>query len=125
MTKRLSFSSRTIDESQLAKVHGTVNLLGRHLHAEERDATASAYRLAWYRRLETKVCHRDDIEQFRRFVDEMCERATQRDHCTQALFPSSATNEGFGGELVLDIMRARRLCESFCASIKDGNDQLI
>ncbi len=118
MTAEPYFSSGTIDESQLAKVHRTVNLLQRHLHAEERDVTTTAYRLGWYQRLQTKRCQREDIDQFRRFVDEMCERAVKRAGRTQALFLSPDGGQDVGEGIEFDVLRARQLCESFCADLR-------
>jgi len=113
-------SFKTIDEAQLAKVQGTVNLLEHHLVAEERDATAEGYRLAWYQRLQTKAYRREDIDQFRRFVDEMCERALKRANRTQALFPTPSAGQMADEGTEIDVLRARQLCESFCASL-DGS----
>lgn len=104
-----------IDEAQLAKVRRTVSLLEAHLQPEERDEGAPDYRLGWYERMQAQACRREDVAQFRRFVDEMCERAVKRASRTEALFPSihAGTLSAEGSEP--HVLRARQLCESFCA----------
>jgi hypothetical protein len=48
------------------------------------------------------------MDHFRRFVDEMAERALKRAYLTEALFPSG----GSAGGPDDNVLRARQLCES-------------
>lgn len=120
MTGKSSLSFEINDEALPAKVRHAVDLLEEHLCPEERDAAAPSYRLGWYHRTEARECSREDIDHFRRFVEEMSERALRRAHRTQALFPTPGGSPMNGGEGSFNVLRARQLCESFCASLGDG-----
>ena len=110
-------SFEVIDDAQLSKVRHTFGLLEAQLHPEERDETAPGYRLGWYERMQARECHREDVAQFRHFVDEMCERALKRASRTEALFPSLPAGPANAEGSEFNVLRARQLCESFCAEI--------
>lgn len=119
MTTKSFLSSEFIDEAQLAKVRHTFGLLEEHLLPEERDEGQPSYRLGWYRRIQAGECTHSDVALFRRFVDEMCERALQRASRTEALFPSPKSPQASAQDSEIYALRARQLCESFCAELGD------
>lgn len=110
-------SDRAIRPEQLgsghaAKIRDAFRLLEDNLQPEERDKSSPSYRLGWYEHLQANRFRPEDLEHFRRFVDEMAERALQRSYRTEAIFPSGAP-AGLNAEGIdINILRARALCES-------------
>lgn len=95
-----------------AKIIHAFRLLEDNLRSEERDRASPAYRLGWYDRLQENSFGQEEMEHFRRFVDEMAERALKRSHRTEAIFPSSAP-VGLNAERIdMNVLQARALCES-------------
>ena len=100
-----------IDEERISMAHDVLILLEQHLLPEECDETSSAYRLGWYRRIETRTCTHNDIALFRRFVDDMCERALYRASQTEALFRSESVSRVDTVGSKFNVLRARHFCE--------------
>lgn len=94
------------------KVRTVFQLLEDNLLPEERDRTHPAYRLGWYDKLNAHQFDGADLQHFRRFVDDMTERAVKLSYRTEAIFPSAPAT-GLNAERVeLRILQARALCES-------------
>lgn len=87
-------------------------LLEDNLFPEERDRTSPAYRLGWYDELQASRFDGADLAQFRRFVDDMTERALTLSYRTEAIFPSGSATGHTAERIDPRILRARSLCES-------------
>lgn len=106
--------------TQTAKIRDAFWLLEDNLHPEERDRTSPTYRLGWFEHLEADRFRREDLEHFRRFVDEMVERALKRSYRTETIFPSSAP-VGLNAERIdMNVVRVRALCESLRHASDEG-----
>lgn len=106
--------------SQATKIRSAYRLLEDNLRPEECDKASPTYRLGWYEHLQANQFRQEDLEHFRRFVDEMAERAQKRSYRTEALFPS-ASQTGLNAERIdINVRRARELCESLQAGLEQG-----
>ena len=106
--------------NQATKIRNAFQLLEDNLCPEERDKASPTYRLGWYEHLQANQFRQEDLEHFRRFVDEMAERALKRSYHTEAIFPSSLP-AGLNAEGVdLNVLRARVLCESLQAGLEES-----
>jgi hypothetical protein len=109
-----------LGSNQAVKIRSAFRLLEDNLRPEECDRASSSYRLGWYERLQANQFGQEDLEHFRRFVDEMAERALKRSYRTESLFPS-APPTGLNAERVdVNVRRARELCESLRAGLEEG-----
>jgi hypothetical protein len=94
------------------KIRYAFRLLEDNLRPEERDKSSPTYRLGWYEHLQANSFRKEDLENFRRFVDEMAERALKRSYHTEAIFPTSGP-AGLNAERIdTNVLEARALCES-------------
>lgn len=108
-----------IEAGQAMKVRTVFQLLADNLRPEECDRESPTYRLRWYDNLQDNHFGLEDLEHFRRFVDDMAERATRRSHRTEAIFPSGPAT-GLNAEGIdLNVLQARSLCESLRAGLDE------
>jgi hypothetical protein len=104
--------SEPVEAGHETKIRTVFQLLEENLLPEERDRASPAYRLGWYDSLLANRFGGADLENFRRFVDDMTERALKLSYRTEAIFPSDSAT-GLNAERIdLRILRARSLCES-------------
>jgi len=105
--------------NQANKIRNAFWLLEDNLQPEERDKASPTYRLGWYEHLQANQFRQEDLEHFRRFVDEMAERALKRSYRTEAIFPSSPPI-GLNAERIdVNVLQARVLCESLQAGLEE------
>ena len=119
MTSKILESPEEWGPSQTSKIHHAFQLLEDNLWPEECDKASPTYRLGWYDHLQANRLRREDLEQFRRFVDEMAERALKRSFHTEALFPSGSATGLNADSVDFNVLRARELCEGLHAGIEE------
>lgn len=95
-----------------AKIRTVFQLLEDNLLPEERDRANPAYRLVWYDKLQARQFDGSDLQHFRRFVDDMAERAVRLSYRTEAIFPSGPATDLNAERVDLRILQARSICES-------------
>jgi len=111
MASRAMWRPEPIEPGQHEKLRMVFRLLEENLLPEERDRGNAAYRLGWYENLQARRFSRADMEHFRRFVDDMSERALELRYRTEALFPSDSAM-GLNAQVVEPrILQARSICE--------------
>lgn len=104
--------SEPLETGHEAKIRTIFQLLEDNLLPEERDRTNPAYRLGWYDKLQARRFDSADLQHFRRFVDDMTERALKLSYRTEAMFPSDSAS-GLNAERIDPrILRVRSLSES-------------
>lgn len=111
MRSRAIRRSEPIATGDEEKIRIVFQLLQENLLPEERDRASPAYRLGWYEKLQRGCFDGADLERFRRFVDDMAERALKLSYQTEAIFPSESA-AGLNAETVDPrILQARSICE--------------
>lgn len=120
MPSNVTGRSEQGETGQAAKIRIAFQLLEDNLRPEERDKASPTYRLGWYDNLRANRFGGADLEHFRRFVDDMTERALKRSYRTEAIFPSNPAT-GLNAEGVdRSVLQARALCESLQGGLEES-----